>query len=214
MILDFTRKKRSRLHRLSEFFHFMSKLIVLINYEPNIPVVFRAFPKCSYYLLYCIYEGAHNIGKISCEFMEKRLYDFMGTGQPDPSIASDFLEEMRQNCRSDSNSNNSQSSRRQASEKSVTKMTMSYSHDLSSSIKSGSNFDTHYYNSLLRGRGLLFADQQLMYDKTTATLVGAYASDDGSTFRRDFARAMVKMSRIGVLTGSRGQIRLNCSTTN
>lgn len=192
----------------------MSKLIVLINYEPNIPVVFRAFPKCSYYLLYCIYEGAHNIGKISCEFMEKRLYDFMGTGQPDPSIASDFLEEMRQNCRSDSNSNNSQSSRRQASEKSVTKMTMSYSHDLSSSIKSGSNFDTHYYNSLLRGRGLLFADQQLMYDKTTATLVGAYASDDGSTFRRDFARAMVKMSRIGVLTGSRGQIRLNCSTTN
>jgi len=88
---------------------------------------------------------------------------------------------------------------------------MSYMQALSSSVSSGSTFDTHYYQSLLRGRGLLFADQQLMAEDKTAKLVSAYASDDGSTFRMDFARVMLKMSNLDVLTGLQGQVRLNCS---
>jgi len=88
---------------------------------------------------------------------------------------------------------------------------MSYLQALSSSISSGAGFDTHYYQSLLSGRGLLFADQQLMANEKTARLVRAYASDDGSTFRMDFARAMMKMSGLNVLTGSQGQVRQNCS---
>ncbi|XP_008227557.1 PREDICTED: putative Peroxidase 48 [Prunus mume] len=75
----------------------------------------------------------------------------------------------------------------------------------------GMSFDTHYYQSLLRGRGLLFADQQLMANERTARLVRAYASDDGSTFRMDFARAMMKISNLNVLTGSQGQVRLECT---
>ena len=88
---------------------------------------------------------------------------------------------------------------------------MSYLQALSASISSGVGFDTHYYQSLLSGRGLLFADQQLMANEKTARLVRAYASDDGSTFRMDFARAMMKMSGLNVLTGSQGQVRRNCS---
>ncbi|KAJ0042780.1 hypothetical protein Pint_18154 [Pistacia integerrima] len=61
---------------------------------------------------------------------------------------------------------------------------------------------THYIRSLLRGRGLLFADQQSMANEKTATLVKAYASGDGTIFRIDFARAIVKMSNLGVLSGS------------
>lgn len=88
---------------------------------------------------------------------------------------------------------------------------MSYMQALTSSMSSGSTFDTHYYMSLLKGRGLLFADQQLMAERKTARLVSAYASDDGSTFRMDFARAMLKMSNLDVLTGNQGVVRLNCS---
>lgn len=88
---------------------------------------------------------------------------------------------------------------------------MSYLQALSSSISSGVKFDTHYYESLLRGRGLLFADQQLMADEKTARLVAAYASDDGSAFRMDFARVMLKMSNLDVLTGIQGGVRLNCT---
>jgi peroxidase len=88
---------------------------------------------------------------------------------------------------------------------------MSYFQALSSSISSGPGFDTHYYQSLLKGKGLLFADQQLMANEKTARLVRAYASDDGSTFRMDFARAMMKMSSLNALIGSQGQVRQNCS---
>nr|KYP39112.1 Putative Peroxidase 48 [Cajanus cajan] len=136
--------------------------------------------------------GGHNIGKIGCDFIQQRLYNFQGTGQADPSIPLDFLGQMRQNCPDSRNMSSSSST-------------------LSSSVSSGAAFDTHYYQSLLRGRGLLFADQQLMAAEKTARLVSAYASDDGSTFRMDFARVMLKMSNLDVLTGQQGQVRLNCS---
>lgn len=89
---------------------------------------------------------------------------------------------------------------------------MSYFQELSPSLSSEGGFDTHYYKSLLSGRGLLYADQQLMADEKTARLVKGYASDDGSTFRMDFARAMVKLSALEVLTGSQGQIRERCGS--
>lgn len=66
---------------------------------------------------------------------------------------------------------------------------MTYYPRFAASIASGAGFDGHYYQSLLKGRGLLYADQQLMADEITARFVRAYASeDDGSTFRLDFAR--------------------------
>ncbi|XP_031249451.1 putative Peroxidase 48 [Pistacia vera] len=133
--------------------------------------------------------GAHNIGKISCQFIQDRLYNFMGTGQPDRTIAADFLNELRLNCQANHGSSSLNDS----------------------AISSGSDFDTHYFRSLLRGRGLLFADQQLMADEKTATHVKYYASGDGTIFRIDFARAMVKMSNLGVLSGSQGQVRIKCS---
>ncbi|XP_034697691.1 putative Peroxidase 48 isoform X1 [Vitis riparia] len=156
--------------------------------------------------------GGHSIGKISCEFIQGRLFNFSGTGQPDPSIASDFLDEMRRNCQDSGNSSNGTASPPMVS-RAMSELTlgMTYYQGLSSSVSSGSAFDTHYYQSLLQGRGLLFSDQQLMAEEKTERLVRAYASDDGSTFQIDFARSMMKMSSLSVLTGSQGQVRLNCS---
>ncbi|KAK7335012.1 hypothetical protein VNO80_26782 [Phaseolus coccineus] len=136
------------------------------------------------------------------------------TRQPDPSIPLDFLRQMRLNCPNNSSTNNNKDEF--VTSKYMTndvhpKPGMSYMQALSSSVSSGSTFDTHYFQSLLRGRGLLFADQQLMVEDKTAKLVSAYASDDGSTFRMDFAKVMLKMSNLDVLTGPQGQVRLNCS---
>ena len=88
---------------------------------------------------------------------------------------------------------------------------MSYLQELSPSISSGAGFDIHDCQSLLKGRGLLFADQKLIANEKTARLVRVYASDNGSTFRMDFAWAMMKMSGLNVLTGSQGQVQRNCS---
>ncbi|XP_024632881.2 putative Peroxidase 48 [Medicago truncatula] len=162
--------------------------------------------------------GGHNIGKIGCDFVQQRLYDFQGTGQPDPSIPLDFLSQMRLNCPDNSKNNISSNgtfstftiSKKMNVHHSSSDKGMSYMQALSSAVPSGASFDTHYYQSLLRGRGLLFADQQLMAQEKTARLA-AYASDDGSTFRMDFARVMLKLSNLDVLTGNQGQVRLNCS---
>ncbi|PON92711.1 Peroxidase [Trema orientale] len=149
--------------------------------------------------------GAHNIGKMSCEFIQNRLYNFKDTGEPDPTIAPNFLNQMRQKCQGD----NSSHSRNGLFESMHSGM--SNFQELSSSMSSGAGFDSHYYQSLLMGRGLLFADQQLMAEEKTARLVRAYASDDGSNFRSDFVEVMVKISNLNVLTGSQGGVRLNCS---
>lgn len=157
--------------------------------------------------------GAHNVGKMSCEFIHNRLYNFNGTGQPDPTLSPDFLNEMRSRCRED----NSTLSRDELLERMHSRGSIESAsgtqafQELLSSVPSGADFDTHYYQRLLMGRGLLYADQQLMADKKTEGLVRAYASDDGSTFRMDFAGAMMKMSNLNVLTGSQGRVRLNCS---
>lgn len=150
-------------------------------------------------------SGGHNIGKIGCEFIRPRLHNFHGTGQPDPTIPSDFLDEMSLIC-----SVNGSTSPNGAPSP-VRSRSLVDSAVGSSSVSAGSVFGKNYYDSVLRGRGLLFADQQLMAHDKTADLVRAYASDDGATFRMDFARAMVMMSNFGVLTGSQGQVRINCS---
>ena len=36
-------------------------------------------------------EGAHNIEKIGCDFIQRRLSNFKVTRQPDQTIAPDFL---------------------------------------------------------------------------------------------------------------------------
>ena len=57
-------------------------------------------------------------------------------------------------------------------------MGMSYLQALLSLISFGASFETHYYQSFLRGRGLVFAYQQLMAKEKTVRLVRVYASDE------------------------------------
>ncbi|KAH0700182.1 hypothetical protein KY284_014397 [Solanum tuberosum] len=79
------------------------------------------------------------------------------------------------------------------------------------SVSIGTSLDNHYYKTLMRGRGLLFADQQLMANEKTVT---DYAIDDGIIFRTEFAHAMAKLSNFGVLTGSQGEVWHSCSHLN
>ena len=74
----------------------------------------------------------------------------------------------------------------------------------------GVDFGILYYHSLLHSRGILYFDQQIIFGEETRMWIRVYASDM-SLFRHDFAQAMMKLSNLHVLTGSAGQIRLNCS---
>ena len=74
----------------------------------------------------------------------------------------------------------------------------------------GSAFGTLYFHNLLQGKGILYADQQLMAGEETGNLARGYASD-ASLFCRDFSMAMIKLANLQVLTAPMGRIRLNCS---
>ncbi|KAK9156258.1 hypothetical protein Sjap_003738 [Stephania japonica] len=155
--------------------------------------------------------GAHNVGSIDCDFIKNRILNFSGTGLPDPSIPTDFLIELATNCSDTSGSRLVSDS----TSTTTTNTAIPYYQALSPLLASGNTFGTHYYGALLRGRGLLFSDQQLMYDRKTTKLVEAYASDDGFTFKRDFARVMMKLSSLsGSVVSDQGSPRLQCSRLN
>lgn len=75
------------------------------------------------------------------------------------------------------------------------------------------SFDNDYYKALVGRRGLLHSDQQLFNNGTQDALVRTY-STNVAAFNRDFAAAMVKMSQISPLTGTKGEIRSNCRLVN
>ncbi|XAR55520.1 Peroxidase [Bertholletia excelsa] len=75
-------------------------------------------------------------------------------------------------------------------------------------------FDAHYYTLVSKRRGLFQSDAALLTDSATKAYVHLQATTGGCTFMEDFAESMLKMGQIGVLTGSSGEIRKQCSTIN
>ncbi|XP_052175457.1 peroxidase 22.3-like [Diospyros lotus] len=75
-------------------------------------------------------------------------------------------------------------------------------------------FDTKYFSSLVMRRGLLHSDQELFkYGGQADSLVSAYSRYAGA-FSKDFVESMIKMGNIKLLTGTQGQIRVNCRKVN
>ncbi|XP_052175458.1 peroxidase 22.3-like [Diospyros lotus] len=75
-------------------------------------------------------------------------------------------------------------------------------------------FDTKYFSNLVQKKGLLHTDQELYkYGGQTDGLVRKYSTNAGA-FSTDFADSMIKMGNINPLTGSQGQIRVNCRKVN
>ncbi|PNX83324.1 peroxidase, partial [Trifolium pratense] len=74
-------------------------------------------------------------------------------------------------------------------------------------------FDNAYYQNLQNKKGLFHSDQQLFNGGSTDDDVDQYSSDP-SSFATDFANAMIKMGNLDPLTGTNGQIRVNCRAIN
>ncbi|KAL2348250.1 hypothetical protein Fmac_002250 [Flemingia macrophylla] len=77
-------------------------------------------------------------------------------------------------------------------------------------------FDNHYFINILEGKGLLGSDNVLisqdLYGKITEQ-VWAYASSE-KLFFASFAKSMIKMGNINVLTEIEGEIRRHCRFVN
>ncbi|PWA70019.1 heme peroxidase [Artemisia annua] len=67
--------------------------------------------------------------------------------------------------------------------------------------------------TVTKKRGVLKSDQVLLNGGETNDLVSEY-KEDKTKFFEDFAKSMIKMGQINLLTGNRGQVRHNCMRVN
>ncbi|PWA60752.1 peroxidase superfamily protein [Artemisia annua] len=143
-----------------------------------------------------ILSAAHTIGTSACFFMTRRLYDFASSGGPDPSINPSFLPELMSSCPKRGNPND--------------RLPMDHG--------SGDIFDKQIFQNIRSGFAVLQSDAKLMDDPTIKGIVDSYfgllSPLTGPSFEGDFMSSMVRMGRIGVKTGSSGDIRRVCNAFN
>lgn len=138
--------------------------------------------------------GGHTIGTSGCQFFSYRLYNFTTGGNgADPTIDRSFVPQLQALCPQNG--------------------------DNRVALDTGSQdrFDASYFKNLRTGRGVLESDQKLWTDASTKNFVQRYLGVrglPGLNFNVEFGRSMVKMSNIGVKTGTDGEIRKVCSAIN
>nr|AAU04879.1 peroxidase a [Eucommia ulmoides] len=139
-------------------------------------------------------SGAHTIGISICTSFANRLYNFTGVlGTQDPSLDSEYAANLIANkCRT------------------ITDNTTIVEMDPGSFR----TFDLSYYRLVLKRRGLFQSDAALITSSTTRSYIDQILNGSLENFFAEFARAMEKMGRIEVKTGSQGEIRRNCAVVN
>ncbi|CAN0852482.1 Peroxidase 57 [Linum grandiflorum] len=129
--------------------------------------------------------GAHSIGL-------GRLYNFRGSGRPDPNMDQALVATLRAKC---------------------PRPGLNESFNLTTDPESPFRLDSSFYGKVMNQESVLHLDQQLAFTDITRKTASLYASRP-KVFRKRFAKAMVKLGSIGVLTGSAGEIRRNCRRVN
>ncbi|CAN1350300.1 Peroxidase 24 [Linum perenne] len=131
-------------------------------------------------------SGAHTIGVSRCGVISRRLFNFTGRGDTDPSIEAGFANTLKARC----------------SNPGLT---------LELDPGSSNSFDAHYYQALVQNQGLLQTDAALLMDPRTALLTRTFGSNQQLFFTM-FGRSMVKMGAI--VEGGGVEIRKNCRFVN
>ncbi|EXC33981.1 putative peroxidase 61 [Morus notabilis] len=140
--------------------------------------------------------GAHTMGRTHCRNIEDRLYNYSGTGKPDPTMDPYLSEEMKKKC-----------------PERVKKGQGDPLVYLNPESGAHYNFTESYYRRISNNSAVLGIDQQLLYGNDTKEITKEFASGF-EDFRKSWALSMSRMGSINVLTGNQGEIRLNCSFTN
>ncbi|XP_065875674.1 peroxidase 3-like [Euphorbia lathyris] len=138
-------------------------------------------------------SGAHTIGVSHCSSISDRLYNFSGTGKQDPSLDTQYAQNLKRNKCTTPTDN-------------TTKIEMDPG--------SRKTFDLSYYSLLLKRRGLFQSDAALTTNSLTLSFINQLLTGSLHDFFTHFAISMEKMGRINVKTASAGQIRTHCSLVN
>ncbi|XP_060668814.1 peroxidase 39-like isoform X2 [Ziziphus jujuba] len=138
-----------------------------------------------------VLSGGHTIGVGHCNLFSKRLYNFTGNGDADPSLDAEYAAFLKTKCLNLSDN------------------TTIVEVDRDSSL----SFDNHYFKQLKLNQGLFQSDAALQTDNEAANIVEDLGASSDKFFT-EFAQSMKRMGAIGVLTGSSGEIRKKCNAVN
>ncbi|KAG7953868.1 hypothetical protein I3843_12G130900 [Carya illinoinensis] len=131
-------------------------------------------------------SGSHTIGQARCVTFSQRIHNNTS------DIDADFARTRKRKCSLDEDS----------------------SQNLAPlDLVTPNAFDNNYFKNLIKKKGLLESDQILFSGGSTDSIVWEY-SKKPSTFKADFAAAMVRMGEIDPITGFKGQIRKRCNVVN
>ncbi|KAK4286249.1 hypothetical protein QN277_002831 [Acacia crassicarpa] len=138
-------------------------------------------------------SGAHTIGVSHCSSFSNRLYNFTGKLDQDPNLDSEYATNLKTfKC------------------KSINDNTTIVGMDPGSR----KTFDLDYYRIVLKRRGLFQSDAALLTNSVTKSTITQLLEGSVENFFAEFAKAMEKMGRINVKTGTQGEIRKHCAVVN
>ncbi|KAK9110537.1 hypothetical protein Sjap_018597 [Stephania japonica] len=130
-------------------------------------------------------SGGHTIGLSNCSSFRDRLYP-----NQDPTPNQTFAAQLRAICPTNTSTNGTVLD-----------------------VRTPLWFDNKYYVNLVNHEGLFTSDQDLFTDARTRDIVARYATNE-TLFFQQFSLSMIQLGQIGVLTGTQGEIRMNCSARN
>ncbi|GAB4856723.1 Peroxidase 21 [Ancistrocladus abbreviatus] len=133
--------------------------------------------------------GAHSVGRVHCINLVQRLYPTV-----DPTLDPAYAEYLKGRCPTPYPDPKAVEYARNDP---VTPMVI----------------DNMYYKNLLKQKGLLLVDQELVSEPTTLPYVEKMSADN-SYFLDQFARALLLLSENNPLTGDQGEIRKDCRFIN
>ncbi|KAJ8574128.1 hypothetical protein K7X08_025933 [Anisodus acutangulus] len=138
-------------------------------------------------------SGAHTFGRARCRTFNQRLFNFSGSGRPDPTIDPTYLKTLQRICPQSGNG---------GAFANLDKSTPD-------------EFDNYYFTNLKNHQGLLQTDQELFSTSgsDTIAIVDNYAKNQHKFFD-DFVCSMIKLGNISPLTGTKGEIRTDCKRVN
>ncbi|KAK9725142.1 hypothetical protein RND81_05G124900 [Saponaria officinalis] len=143
--------------------------------------------------------GAHSMGKARCRYIRDRLYNFQGTGKPDPTLDSSKLKDLTSQC---------PPKQRLGEHEGLVYL----NNDSGQNYK----FTNSYYKNILSSKGVLRVDQGLYYGNDTLQLTQQFSDPLAGfqDFKKAFALSINRMGSYNVLVGNQGEIRRHCHYTN
>lgn len=136
-------------------------------------------------------SGAHTVGFSHCNRFANRLYSFSSSSPVDPSLDSNYAQQLMQAC----------------------PQNVDPSIAVDMDPVTPQTFDNVYYQNLVGGKGMFTSDEVLFTNTASQPTVNDFAKNSND-FNGAFATAMKKLGRVGVKTGSQGQIRIDCTSFN